>query len=131
MPPLDEVTLAVTVAVAMTAAVLLSLPVAWWVRPAVPGDISAAAWGGFAYVTVFSMWLGFFAWYRGLAMGGALKVSQTQLLQPFLSILAAVPLLGEALEGTTLAFAGAVVATVFLGKYFATRTLPRPQRPAL
>ena len=31
---------------------------------------SAAAWGGFAYVTVFSMWLGFFAWYRGLALGG-------------------------------------------------------------
>ena len=72
------------------------------------------------------MWAGFFAWYRGLAMGGALKVSQTQLLQPFLSILAAVPLLGEALEINTLAFAGGVVVTVFLGKYFATRPLPRP-----
>ena len=62
------------------------------------------------------MWVGFFAWYRGLAMGGALRVSQTQLLQPFLSILAAVPLLGEPLDIVTLGFAAAVVATVVAGK---------------
>jgi drug/metabolite transporter (DMT)-like permease len=62
------------------------------------------------------MWVGFFAWYRGLAMGGALRVSQTQLLQPFLSILAAVPLLGEPIDIVTLGFAGAVVATVVAGK---------------
>jgi drug/metabolite transporter (DMT)-like permease len=48
---------------------------------------SAAAWGGFAYVSLFSMWLGFFAWYRGLALGGMLRVSQVQLLQPFLALL--------------------------------------------
>ena len=30
----------------------------------------AASWGGFVYVTLFSMWLGFFAWYRGLTLGG-------------------------------------------------------------
>jgi drug/metabolite transporter (DMT)-like permease len=65
------------------------------------------------------MWAGFFAWYRGMAMGGALKVSQTQLLQPFLSILAAVPILGEPLEWVTLGFALAVMATVFLGKRYA------------
>jgi drug/metabolite transporter (DMT)-like permease len=65
------------------------------------------------------MWAGFFAWYRGLAIGGALRVSQTQLLQPFFSILAAVPLLGEALEPMTLGFALGVVAVVFLGKRFA------------
>jgi len=49
-------------------------------------------------------------------MGGALRVSQTQLLQPFLSILAAVPLLGEPLDVVTLGFALAVVATVLIGK---------------
>jgi drug/metabolite transporter (DMT)-like permease len=65
------------------------------------------------------MWAGFFAWYRGMALGGALKVSQTQLLQPFLSILAAVPILGESLEWVTLGFALAVMVTVFLGKRFA------------
>ena len=59
-----------------------------------------AAWGGFAYVTLFSMWLGFFAWYRGLALGGTVRVSQVQLVQPFLSLLFAVPVLGERLEAT-------------------------------
>lgn len=78
--------------------------------------VAWSAWGGLAYVGVFSMWIGFFAWYRGLAMGGALRVSQAQLLQPFFSILAAVPLLGEPLDMVTLGFALSVVATVLAGK---------------
>jgi drug/metabolite transporter (DMT)-like permease len=76
----------------------------------------ASAWLGFGYVTLFSMWLGFFAWYRGLALGGVMRVSQVQLVQPFLALLAAVPLLGERLEPLTVAFALAVVAVVFVGK---------------
>jgi len=48
---------------------------------------SASAWFGFGYVSIISMFLGFFAWYRGLAIGGIARVSQVQLLQPFLSIL--------------------------------------------
>lgn len=101
---------------------VLALPVTvpgtllMWPQTAVP----PSAWLALLYVGVFSMWAGFFAWYRGLAMGGALKVSQVQLVQPFLSILAAVPLLGEPLEVVTLGFALAVVATVFIGKRFAT-----------
>lgn len=75
-----------------------------------------AAWGGFAYVALVSMWLGFFAWYRGLALGGTLRVSQVQLVQPFASMLAAVPLLGERLDLTTVGFALAVIATVLVGK---------------
>ena len=55
-------------------------------------------------------------------MGGALRVSQVQLLQPFISILAATVLLGEPLEALTLGFALAVVATVVLGKKLATPT---------
>ena len=97
---------------------VLSLPVtvpamlaAWPQHPA-----SAAAWGGFAYVTVFSMWLGFFAWYRGLALGGTVRVSQVQLVQPFLAMLFAVPVLGERLDAATVGFALAVVATVFVGR---------------
>jgi drug/metabolite transporter (DMT)-like permease len=92
----------------------VSLPGALWLWPGQP--VATSAWVGFVYVGVFSMWVGFFAWYRGLAMGGALRVSQTQLLQPFLSILAAVPLLGEPLDIVTLSFAAAVVATVVAGK---------------
>ena len=84
-----------------------------------PPDINAirqASWWAFAYVAVFSMWLGFFAWYRGLALGGAVRVSQVQLVQPFLSMVFAVPLLGETLDGVTLGFGVAVIATVLVAK---------------
>lgn len=106
---------------ALVAALPLTLPAAWVTRPRAP--LEAAAWWGFAYVAVFSMWLGFFAWYRGLAEGGTVRVSQVQLLQPFLSMLFAVPLLGETLDATTLGFALAVIATVFAGKAMPVRTL--------
>ncbi len=78
--------------------------------------IQAQAWIGFAYVAVFSMWLGFFAWYRGLALGGTVRVSQLQLLQPFLGMLFAVPLLGETLDAVTAGFGLAVIAVVFVGR---------------
>jgi drug/metabolite transporter (DMT)-like permease len=100
----------------------VTLPGTLLLWPAQP--VAASAWVGFVYVGVFSMWMGFFAWYRGLAMGGALRVSQTQRLQPFLSILAAVPLLGEPLDVVTLGFAAAVVATVVAGK-----KLSQPRAP--
>ncbi|HYN61525.1 MAG TPA: DMT family transporter [Rubrivivax sp.] len=92
----------------------LSAPLTWASWPA--HAASAAAWGGFAYVTLFSMWLGFFAWYRGLALGGTVRVSQVQLLQPFLALLFAVPILGEKLDAMTLLFSLAVIATVFVGR---------------
>jgi drug/metabolite transporter (DMT)-like permease len=92
----------------------LTLPLTLWQWP--EQKVSLAAWGGFAYVTLFSMWLGFFAWYRALALGGTVRVSQVQLVQPFLSLLFAVPLLGERLDATTLAFSLAVIATVFISK---------------
>ena len=91
-----------------------TVPAAWWLWPELPVRVSA--WGGFAYVSVFSMWLGFFAWYRGLALGGVVRVSQVQLLQPFLAVLFAVPVLGERLEPVTMFFALAVIAVVFIGK---------------
>ncbi len=92
----------------------LTLPATWWAWPAAAA--SAAAWGGFLYVAVFSMWLGFFAWYRALSLGGVMRVSQVQLLQPFLTLLFAAALLGERLEAATVGFALAVVAVVFIGK---------------
>ena len=92
----------------------LTIPGALYNWPA--QAIHTTSWLALGYVGVFSMWAGFFAWYRGLAMGGALRVSQLQLLQPFFSILAAVPLLGESLEVITVGFALAVVVVVFVGK---------------
>ena len=107
-------------------ALVISLPVtvplaalSW---PAVP--LPAQAWAGFAYVSVFSMWLGFFAWYRGLALGGTVRVSQVQLVQPFLGMLFAVPLLGEGLDAVSVGFGLAVMATVLLGRRMPVR--PRP-----
>ncbi|WP_088280457.1 DMT family transporter [Ideonella sp. A 288] len=74
------------------------------------------AWVGFAYVSVFSMWVAFFAWYRALALGDAVRVSQVQLLQPFFAMAFAWPLRGERIEWLSVAFAAAVMATVWLGR---------------
>ena len=100
----------------------LTAPVTALTWPDDLSAISAAAWAGFAYVTVFSMWLGFFAWYAGLAMGGTMRVSQVQLVQPFLALLFAVPVLGEPLHATTVAFSLAVIAVVFISKRMPVRT---------
>jgi drug/metabolite transporter (DMT)-like permease len=97
----------------------LTLPVALWLWPEAPARTSA--WLGLAYASVFSMWLGFFAWYRGLALGGVVRVSQVQLVQPFLALLFAVPVLGERLQPVTLVFSLAVIAVVFLGRRMPVR----------
>jgi drug/metabolite transporter (DMT)-like permease len=90
--------------------------------------VQPSAWLGFGYVSLFSMWLGFFAWYRGLALGGTVRVSQVQLVQPFLALLFAVPVLGETLDATTVAYSLAVIAIVFAGKNMPTQQ--RSERPA-
>jgi drug/metabolite transporter (DMT)-like permease len=102
----------------------LTLPATLWWWP-VDTTPSLAAWGGLLYVGLFSMWLGFFAWYGGLALGGLVRVSQVQLIQPFLALLFAVPVLGEALDPVTVGFALAVIGVVFV-----SRRLPvgQPQR---
>ena len=101
----------------------ITLPLALWLapEPATWGAVRPAAWGAFVYLAVGSMWLGFFAWYRGLALGGMLRVSQVQLLQPFLSMLLAVPVLGEALDAVTVACGLAVMATVAVSRRVGTR----------
>jgi drug/metabolite transporter (DMT)-like permease len=94
----------------------ISLPVTLWTWPAAP--VAPMAWLGFGYVAAVSMWAGFFAWYRALDLGGAVQVSQVQVLQPFFAIAFAVPLLGESLDAMTIGFALAVVASVVLGRRF-------------
>ena len=93
----------------------LTVPVALMFAPAQPAAIAPMSWVGFAYAALFSMWIGFFAWYRALATG-AVRVSQVQLIQPFLSLLFAVPLVGERIDALTLVFAIAVIITVYIGK---------------
>jgi drug/metabolite transporter (DMT)-like permease len=106
---------------ALVIALPITAPLALILRPA--ESVPAAAWWAFTYVAVFSMWLGFFAWYRALAIGGTVRVSQVQLMQPFLSMVFAVPLLGEAVDITTLGFAAAVMATVVIGRRMPVRSI--------
>lgn len=81
-----------------------------------------AAIVGFAYVGVFSMFLGFFAWYRGLAEAGIARASQLQLAQPMLTIAWSVPLLGESVGAPAL-LTGVIVAACVL---VTQRTRGRP-----
>lgn len=73
----------------------LMLPLSLMTMPSSFAHVGLAAWLGLAYVSVFSMLLGFVFWYRGLALGGTAAVSQLQLLQPFFGLLLATLLLHE------------------------------------
>lgn len=73
-----------------------------------PPSGSAGEWMALAYLGVVSMFLGFFAWYRGLAIGPMAQVSQIQLVQPVLTICWAALLIGEQLTWPTV-LGGAVV----------------------
>jgi drug/metabolite transporter (DMT)-like permease len=74
-----------------------------------PPSAVPVEWASFAYLAVVSMFLGFFAWYRGLAIGPMARVSQVQLVQPVLSIGWAALLLGEELTWPTVLGGVAVV----------------------
>jgi len=86
-----------------------------------------AAWLGFAYVSVVSMFLGFFAWYQGLARGGVARIGQLQLVQPVLTLLWAHLILGEQITAVTLVAALLVVASVAVGQW--TRRPRITQKP--
>jgi len=85
---------------------------------------SPRAWAAFGYTGIVSMFLGFIAWYQGLAIGGVARVSQVQLLQTFMTLVWSWLLLGEHLTLLTLGTAVVVVATVVLGRR--TRITQRP-----
>jgi drug/metabolite transporter (DMT)-like permease len=70
------------------------------------------AWLGFAYVSVISMFLGFFAWYAGLARGGVARVGQVQLAQPVLTLVWSALVLGESIGAFTAVAALVVLASV-------------------
>ena len=92
----------------------LSLPMTayFWPSHSVPPNV----WMGLGYMGLFSMWLGFFAWYKGMMLAGAIAASQVQLLQPFIALLLSFLLLGEPLTLITIVFAGALIATLLLSK---------------
>lgn len=83
--------------------------------PRDPGKVSWAAWAALVFVGMFPMYLGFFAWNRGLAMGGIAKVGQMQLVQPFITLAAASALLGERIGWMEIGFSVVVVGLVAMG----------------
>ncbi|MEV6929141.1 DMT family transporter [Dactylosporangium sp. NPDC051485] len=99
-------------------ALVLSLPVTAavtaWSALRHPPHAPAAGWAGLGYLTVISMFLGFFAWYGGLARGGVARVGQIQLAQPVLTMAWSALLLGEHVPAVAIAAAVAVLACVAL-----------------
>jgi len=81
--------------------------------------VGIAAWLGLAYVSVFSMLVGFIFWYRGLAQGGIASIGQLQLLQPFFGLALAAILLGEDVSPAMVVVTLAVVACVMGARRFA------------
>lgn len=97
-------------------ALVLSLPamivLMFLYRPVTFSDIGSPAWLSLAYVSLFSMLIGFVFWYRGLAQGGIAAVGQLQLLQPFFGLALAATLLHEPVTSTMIAVTAAVILCV-------------------
>jgi drug/metabolite transporter (DMT)-like permease len=105
----------------------ISIPAAALTMPSDITHIPLKPWLGLLYVALFSQWIGFFAWNAGMAMGGIARVSQVQLLQPFVVFALAALFNDETITPQIVLFAVGVVATVAIS----TRTRGRkaPDRP--
>lgn len=103
-------------------ALVLALPImallSVYLAPASLTHISAPAWASLAYVSVFSMLVGFIFWYRGLAQGGIAAVGQLQLLQPFFGLALAATLLHEQVSVAMLGVTVAVIGCVAGARHF-------------
>lgn len=104
-------------------ALIISLPfmilIAGITWPVTFTGISIPAWISLAYVSVFSMLVGFVFWYRGLALGGTAGVGQLQLLQPFFGLILAAVFLAEPVAPSMIAATVFVVICVAGAKRFA------------
>jgi drug/metabolite transporter (DMT)-like permease len=103
---------------ALVLALPIMLPLALLTRPASFSHVSASAWIGLAYVSLFSMLIGFMFWYRGLAQGGIATVGQLQLLQPFFGFGVAAAFLRESVSiGMLVSTLGAVACVAGVRKF--------------
>lgn len=94
------------------------LPITWLTWPKSLVEVSVTAWAGLVYVSLFSMFIGFVFWYRGLALGGIAAVGQLQLMQPFLGLALAALLLHEMVSlGMLISTLGAVACVVGAKRY--------------
>ena len=97
----------------------LMLPLMFIYQPVSFAEVSTAAWLSLAYISLFSMFIGFIFWYRGLAQGGTAAVGQLQLLQPFFGLALAATLLHEKVSIGMLAITMGVILCVAGSKKFA------------
>ncbi|QSB53766.1 DMT family transporter [Acinetobacter calcoaceticus] len=104
-------------------ALILSLPFMLFLTifymPTSFQNISASAVVGLVYVSLFSMLIGFFFWYKGLAQGGIAAISQLQLLQPLMGLAIAAALLHEHVSWSMLVVTAATLLCVAAAKKFA------------
>ena len=99
-------------------ALIVMLPIVLVVYAMVPKPAAApsgTAWACLIFLGMFPMYLGFFAWNRGLAIGGIAKVGQIQLVQPFITLGAAALLLKEQIGWLEIVFSILVVGLVAMG----------------
>ncbi len=117
-----------TISWALIAGLPVTLPAA--VAGALAGGLHAPAdaWLGFAYVSAVSAFLGFLAWYAGLAAGGVAKIGQVQLVQPLLTLMWSALLLGEHVSAGAVAAAVAIVLCVALTQRTVVGTRPASGR---
>lgn len=111
---------------ALVLALPVMAPLALATLPGQWGTIGAPAWIGLAYVSVFSMLVGFVFWYRGLALGGIASVGQLQLLQPFFGLALAGLLLGEPVAPAMILVTVLVVGCVAGAKRYGSTPATRP-----
>jgi drug/metabolite transporter (DMT)-like permease len=104
---------------ALLLALPLMVPLAVLTWPPFWSGVSVPAWIGLAYVSIFSMFVGFIFWYRGLALGGIARVGQLQQLQPFFGLALAGLLLQEPVAWSMIAATMLVVACVFFARRYA------------
>ncbi len=101
-------------------ALVLNFPIitfgSWWLWEPQFASASNAGLISMAYLGLFSMFIGFFAWNSALALGGIGRIGQVQLLQVFISLVISAMLLGEQLDLLTIATAILVTAIVFLAR---------------
>lgn len=109
------------IAWALVLSMPLLMPITAWLAWEYGIEASPRAWLGFGYVSVFSMFIGFLFWYKGLALGGIARVGQVQLLQPFLTLIGAALILGEVLDTYNFLFALAVITVVIIGRRTAVK----------
>ena len=94
----------------------ITLPMAFFTAPSSFDGVGGMAWGALFYVSMFSMFVGFLFWYRGLALGGVAAVGQLQLLQPFVGFVLAALFIGEAVSLPMIGSSLLVVMCVLAGK---------------